>query len=195
MSKRTILIFMFVVCCAAFFAAPSQSSDNGNLRVTGTVVGMSGRLAGRTRQFTLTVNNVTPTNRVRELNEALARGGQDELVKTLSKMEAGRIQIGTGLSLPANAVISDPWSDGGTRLIVFYERNLRFFELRYGTRSEDYRIGYAELFLDRNGRGEGTFIPAARVRLRDNSTWEVEDFGVFPARLVNLRSSGQIVPR
>jgi hypothetical protein len=195
MSKRTILIVLGVLCCSAFFAAPSQSQDGGTLRVTGTVAAIGGRFSGRTTPFTLTAKNVTPPNQIRELNEALGRGGQDELLKTLSKMEAGPIQIGTGLSLPANAIIADPWGDGGTKLTVFYERNLRFFELRYGTRSEDYRIGYAELYLDRNGRGEGTFIPAARVKLKDGNTWEVEDFGVFPARLLGLRASGKIVPR
>ena len=195
MTKRTILIFLCALCCATFFAAPSQSQDDGKLSVTGTVVGMSGRSAGRSRPFTLTVNSITPPNRLRELTEALSRGGQDELLDVLSKMEAGRIQIGTGLSLPANAVIADPWGDGGTKLTLFYERNIRFFELRYGTRSEDYRIGYAEIFLDRNGRGEGTFIPAARVRLKGGNTWEVEDFGVFPARLLGVRAKGRIVPR
>ena len=193
--KRTISIFLCMLCCVAFLAVPSKSYDNGNLRVTGTVVGMSGRLAGRSRQFTLNVNSLTPPNRLRELTEALARGGQDELLDVLSKMEAGRIQIGTGLGLDANAVIAEPWGDGGTKLTVFYERNLYFSELRYGTRSEDYRIGYAEMFLDSNGRGEGTFIPAARVRLKGGNTWEVEDFGVFPARLIGLRASGRIVPR
>jgi hypothetical protein len=195
MSKRTILIFLCVLCCLTFFAAPSQSEDNGTLRITGTVAGIGGRFAGRTTPFTLTVRSLTPPNQIRELNEALGSGGQDELLKTLSKMEAGRIQIGTGIGLPANAIIADRWGDGGTRLTVFYERNLRFFELRYGTRSEDYRIGYAEMYLDGNGRGEGTFIPAARVKLKDGNTWEVEDFGVFPARLIGLRASGKIVPR
>jgi hypothetical protein len=109
-------------------------------------------------------------------------------------MDAGRIQIGTGVGVKANAVIVDSWGDGGTKLTVFYERNINFFELRQGARSADYRIGYAEMFLDRNGRGQGTFISAARVRLKDGNTWEVEDFGVFPARLMGLRSSGRVLP-
>ena len=195
MSKRTILIFLCVLCCITFLAVPSKSEDNGTLRVTGTIVGIGSRFVGRSTPFTLTVRSLTPPNQIRELNEALSRGGQDDLLEALSKMEAGRIQIGTGIGLPANAVIADPWGNGGTRVTVFYERNLRFFELRYGTRSEDYRIGYAELYLDANGKGEGTFIPAARVRLKDGNTWEVEDFGVFPARLIGLRASGKIVPR
>ena len=79
-------------------------------------------------------------------------------------------------------------------MTVFYERNINFYELRYGARSQDYRIGYAEIFLERNGKGQGTLIAAARVRLKDGNTWEVEDFGVFPAKLMGLRSSGRVLP-
>lgn len=195
MRKVVVLVLFAVLCGGALFIGPAQSSSNAAVfaeRVNGTVVGISGRLAGRSRPFSLIINNYTAPNQVRELNEALGRDGQDGLMTALSKLNAGRIQIGTGVGVPANAIIVDPWGDGGRRLTVFYERNLSFFELRYGTRSEMYRVGYAELFLDRNGRGEGTLIPAARVRLRDGNTWEVEDFGVFPARLLGLRASGSV---
>lgn len=80
------------------------------------------------------------------------------------------------------------------RLTVFYERNINFYELRAGARSSDYRIGYAEIFLDGRGRGQGTLIGAARVKLKDGNTWEVEDFGTFPAKLMGLRSSGRVLP-
>ncbi len=193
MRTLTVLVLFAVLCGAALFAAPAQSSNAVfSERVNGTVVGISGRLAGRSRPFSLIINSYTPANQIRELNEALGRDGQDGLLNALSKMNAGRIQIGTGIGVPANAIIVDPWGEGGRKLTVFYERNLSFFELRYGTRSEMYRVGYAELFLNRDGRGEGTLIPAARVRLRDGNTWEVEDFGVFPARLLGLRSSGSV---
>jgi hypothetical protein len=190
--RRKISILLFVLCCAALFPLPSQSHMDGTQRVNGTFVALTGRFAGRSGPFSLIVNRYTAPNQLRELNEALSRGGQDELLKTLSKMDAGRIQIGTGVGVPANAVIPDQWQDGGTKLTVMYERNIRFFELRYGARSQDYPIGYAEIFLDRNGRGEGTLIPAAKVRLKGENTWEVEDFGVLPARLMGLRSSGTV---
>lgn len=189
-----VLILLLMLCGMAVVAAPLQS-EGGTERITGTFVSMSGRTSGRTRQFTVTVNRYTPPNQVRELNEALASGGQDQLLKAMSKMDAGRVQIGTGVGVRANAVIVDPWSDGGRRLTVLYERWLQIAELRYGTRSQDYPIGYAEIYLDRNGRGEGTLIPAARVRLKGGNTWEVEDFGTFPARLLALRSKGRVVPR
>ena len=81
------------------------------------------------------------------------------------------------------------------QLTVLYQRNINFFELRYGTRSENYRFGYAEIYLRRRGNNEGTLIPAAQVRLRDGNTWEVEDFGVFPARLMGLQVRGGRIAR
>lgn len=198
MKKRKLFGLLRALCCVLvvmFFYSIAEAQGESRQRINGTVIGIGGRLAGRSRPFTLIVNRYTAPNQVRELNDALQRNGQDELLRTLSGMDAGRIQLGTGIGVPANAIIADPWGEGGTRLTVFYQRNINFYELRYGTRSEDYRIGYAEIFLDRNGQGQGTLIPAARVRLREGNTWEVEDFGVFPARLMGLRASGRVLPR
>lgn len=201
MKRRTLLSFLCALCCVAsvalFQPAPDAQAQGGSsrLRVNGTVVGIGGRFAGRSRPFSLIVNRYTTPNEVSGLNDALSRDRQDGLLRALSKMDAGRIAVGTGVGVTANAIIASPWNEGGTKLTVLYERNLSFFELRYGTRSEDYRVGYAEIFLDRNGKGEGTFIPAARVRLKDGNTWEVEDFGTFPARLMGLRASGGLLER
>jgi hypothetical protein len=192
---KRVSVFLLALCCVAMFTTTSQSHMDGSQRVNGTIVALSGRFAGRSGPFSLIVNRYTAPNQVRELNDALSRGGQDDLLKTLSKMDAGKIIIGTGVGLPANAIIAEPWGEGGTKLTVLYERNIRFFELRYGTRSQDYPIGYAEMFLDRNGHGQGTLIPAAKVRLKGGNTWEVEDFGVLPARLMGLRSTGRVEVR
>jgi hypothetical protein len=196
MKNRTILTIVCALCYLTLFQqqAPAARAQSSNLRINGTAVGIGGRLGGRARPFTLIVNNYTAPNQVRELNDALRRGGDEELLRTLSGMDSGRIQIGNGVGVRANAIIVDPWGQGGTKLTVFYERNINFYELRYGARSQDYRIGYAEIFLERNGKGQGTLIAAARVRLKDGNTWEVEDFGVFPAKLMGLRSSGRVLP-
>ena len=151
MKKRTLLNLFCGICCVMLFQQPIDTQAQDRLRIDGTVVGIGGRLGGRTRPFTLIVNTYTSTSQVRELNESLRRGGQDEMLRAISGMNAGRIQIGGGVGVPANVIIVDSWGSGGTKLTVFYERNVGFYELRYGTRSEDYRIGYAEIFLDSNG--------------------------------------------
>jgi hypothetical protein len=104
-------------------------------------------------------------------------------------MDAGKIEIGTGVGIPANAIMITDEGDGRTKMTVLYERNLSFAELRYGARSQNYRFGYAELYVGR-GNNEGMLIPAAYIRLRGGNTWEVEDFGTFPARLMGLQVRG-----
>ena len=179
---------------AAYGQRRGTRADGGRQEILGTVLGVGGRFGGRTAPFRLIVNRYTTADEVRELNAALQSGGQSELLRVLSRMEAGRITVGNGVGVDANAIIAVP-QENGTKIIVLYERNINFYELRYGTRSEDYRFGYAEIFLRRRGTSEGTFIPAAKVRLRDGNTWEVEDFGVFPARLMGVRSSGSVPAR
>ncbi len=197
--KRLAFTLLIGLCYWAVFPPLSGLQAHGKTssgqRITGTVIGIGGRLGGRSRQFTLIVNTYTAPNQVQELTDALKRGGQDEMLRALTRMKAGRIQIDANVGVTANVVIAEPWGEGGTKLTVFYERSIRFYELRYGTRSQDYPIGYAEIFLDRQGKGQGTLIAAARVRLKEGHTWEVEDFGTFPARLMGLRASGQVLPR
>ena len=196
MRKRNRFNLPLALCCAAAVSLlPPAGRALGQgvaspRNVTGTVVGVGGRFGGRSYPFRLIVNRYTSDEEVRRLNSALQRGGQDELLRELDGMTAGRIQVGGNVGVTANAVIASP-REGGTRLTVLYRRNINFFELRYGTRSENYRFGYAELFLGGRSGGQGTFIPAAQVRLRDGNTWEVEDFGVYPARLIGLQARGR----
>ncbi|MCA1849610.1 MAG: hypothetical protein LC672_00810 [Acidobacteria bacterium] len=197
MRRKTQFGLLCVVCCfvgLTFFQPMGQARGQGTRYlgryITGTVVGIGGRFAGRARPFTLIVNSYTSPGEVERLNAALQSGGQDEMLRVLSGMDAGRIQVGNSVGVTANVIIATQ-QEVGTKLTVLFQRNVNFFELRYGTRSADYRFGYAELYLGRKGGNEGTLIPAAKVRLRDGNTWEVEDFGVFPARLMGLQVRGE----
>lgn len=196
MKSRKNFCLSLALCCAMGLAllppaarAKAQGARFVGRDILGTVVGVGGRLGGRTRPFRLIVERYTSPEEVQRLSTAL-QGGQDEALRAISRMSAGRIQVGNGVGLPANVIIPMEQAEGGTKLIVIFQRDLSIYELRRGTRSEDYRFGYAELYMGRRGGNEGTFIPAAKVRLRDGNTWEVEDFGVFPARLMGLQARG-----
>lgn len=190
MKRKTYSRLFAVFCCAIWMTLiqPVSEAKGQGQNITGTVVGVGGRFGGRSIPFRLIINNYTSQEEVQRLTAALQSGGQEGLLQALSALDSGRIQIGTGVGITANAVIATPL-EGGTKLTVIYRRNINFFELRYGTRSENYRFGFAELYLRSRGGSEGTFIPAAQIRLRDSNTWEVEDFGVFPARLMGLRQT------
>ena len=156
--------------------------------ITGTAYFVGGRRPARSLPFRLVINRISGPDEINQLNTAL-QSGPDDLLRALSRMDSGRIEVGSGIGVRANAIIRTDDGEGRTKLIVLYERNLRFAELRYGARSADYRFGYAELHVGR-GENEGMLIPAAKVRLRDGNTWEVEDFGTFPARLMGLQVRG-----
>ncbi|HEX8685027.1 MAG TPA: hypothetical protein VF654_00960 [Pyrinomonadaceae bacterium] len=189
MRRRGLVFLLGALCLVAASAAPALAQSRQY--VQGQVVGIGGRRAGLNRSFSLTINSYTSAGEVQRLNDALRSGGQDELLSVLSKLNAGRVSIGNDVGVRANAVIATPAAEGGTKLTVIYEREVAIFERRYGTRSQDYRFGYAEIYLDARGRGQGTFIPAAKVKL-EGDTWVVEDFGEFPARLIGLRATGRV---
>lgn len=187
---------LLAAALTTFSASPVLAQDDiyEGSTITGTVVSFGGRLGSRSGNFRLIIRNYTSRAEVEGLNDAL-RSGQDSLLKAISGMSAGQIQIGNGVGVPANVVFAEPSENGETKITVIYQRYVGFSELRYGTRSADYKFGYAELFIRRNGNGQGTLIAAAKVRLRDGNTWEVEDFGIYPARLMGLRVRGGRVPR
>lgn len=192
MNRKTRLVILLLAGIAALFPqtkASAQRDAYSGTTVTGTVYFIGGARPSRSLPFTLIIDRISTPDEVNQLNSSL-QSGQDELLRTLSRMKAGRIQIGTGVGVPANAILVSNEGEGRTKLTVLYQRNLRFGELRYGTRSTNYPFGYAELYVGR-GENQGMLIPAARVRLRDGNTWEVEDFGVFPARLMGLRVRGR----
>ena len=188
-----MLIVMVLLLGIATYYPPAnavaQSEGLTGRTITGTVYFIAGRRPGSSLPFTLRINRITTADEVRQLNSALQAGKQDELLRELSRLDAGRIQIGTGVGLIANAILVDNQGTGRTKITVLYQRDVRFGELRRGARSTNYPFGYAEMYVGR-GDNEGMLIPAAMVRLRGDNTWEVEDFGTFPARLMGLRVRG-----
>jgi hypothetical protein len=195
MKRKTpvmLVVMVLLLGMAAYYPPTNVVAQGEGLvgrTITGTVYFMSGRRPGTSLPFTLRINRITTADEVRQLNSALQAGKQDELLRELSRLDSGRIQIGTGVGLPANAIMVDNQGNGRTKITVIYQRDIRFGELRRGARSTDYPFGYAEMYIGR-GDNEGMLIPAAHVRLRDGNTWEVEDFGTFPARLMGLRVRG-----
>jgi hypothetical protein len=143
----------------------------------------------------MVVNGRTsPADAARYLN-TLQNGGQDDLLRELNRNDLGRFSLSGSVGRPLSAVIVDE-DNGSTRVRAVFQRWIGFGELRYGLRSADYPFGYVEIRIDpRTGQGEGTIIPAARIRFRNARNGgmdqvEIEDFGTFPGRLMGVRMRG-----
>src|SRR4051794_26429581 len=114
------LVLCFLVAGDVLPANAYAKTAKANQTVTGTVVGISGRLAGRSLPLRLVINNYTSADDADRLNSAL-RSGQDDLLSALSKLDAGRISVGNNVGVTANAVFATPTAEGGTKLTVLFQ--------------------------------------------------------------------------
>jgi hypothetical protein len=116
----------------------------------------------------------------------LAEGGQDALLDNVRDKRLGRFSLGGQVGRELNFVTESALPNGDRKIMIIFERWMDLYELRAGARSTDYPFGYVELLVDSAGRGQGTFIPASRIRFKNNQV-EVENFGIYPARLYGVR--------
>ena len=194
---RSIIVRTFFVCIAGLFVStmlpavyPAGLTETQAKEIyTGTVLGVGGTLGGVSRPFTLSIDSVSSNADANRAVAMLAEGGQDALMKELHGKRLGYFSMGAQLGRDLNFVQETPTADGGRRIVVLFERWINTFELRYGTRSEDYPFTYIELTVDRNGKGEGTLIPAARITFdkKHGNQIDVENFGIYPARLAGVQ--------
>ena len=184
-------LFLTTILISLFFALTAFGQKE---TYTGTAViyGSGFNTRTITRTFTLNITGQTSDNQAAGFLEVLQRGGQDDLLRAMDKEDLGRFSLGGALGRRVN-VVRESTVDGKRRIFVAFERWLGFGELRYGLRSTDYPFSVIEMYIDeKTGRGEGTYIPAARVRFRTDrdsgqNTVEIENFGTFPARLLGVR--------
>ena len=148
-----------------------------------------------TRNFTLRLSGTTSDQQTNRALSTLQENGQDALLKTIRNEDLGTFSLGGQPALTVNAVRIDNVG-GKQRVRAVLERWIGFGELRGGYRSVDYPFSYIEILVDpRNGKGEGTFIPAAKIRFKTNNGQaqvEIEDFGTFPGKLMGVSMRGRL---
>lgn len=190
MKKICLLIAILLISGSIY-------GQNGTATFTGTVViyGSGFNTRTITAPFTLRLNGQTSQAEIDRLVGVLRDGGQDKLLDELNDEKVGSFSIGARVARDVNAAHVTT-VDGKTRIRAVFARWLGFGELRGGYRSVDYPFTYLELFIDpRTGKGEGTFIAAARIRFREKDgadQIEIEDFGTFPGRLMGVQMRGRI---
>jgi len=196
MNKKPTCLTLLLFCISLIVLCPQSSKANGAQGrqagrsskevYRGNIIYIGGSRGGGTDFFTLTIESYTPDERVQNLLDVLKRDGQDGLLKAVGKDKRGTMQIGSRLARDINEVWVAP-TEEGRKITVLSERWIGFGELRRGARSLDYPFTYVELYVEDDGKAEGSLIPAARVRFKRDKTIEVENFGIYPARLTNIK--------
>ncbi|MFY9551577.1 MAG: hypothetical protein WAU32_10530 [Thermoanaerobaculia bacterium] len=126
------------------------------------------------------------------LLEALQEGGEDALLKALEKIRPPvgymRTPNSIGWDLYYARQIRQP--DGGRKIILATNRRVNIREAVNNTRSMQYQFTLIEIHLDKNGKGEGKMVPAAKVSWdAKQKRIEVENYSALPVDLVNVKST------
>ena len=199
--KKFSLVFGVLLAVLVLLTIVSKANAQAREIYTGTVLyyGSGRNIGTTTRQFTLNITGQTSDQQARRFLDVLRDKGQNNLLKAIDDNDLGRFSVGANVGTRIN-VVRERVEGGQRRIFIVFERWTQFAELRYGYRSVDYPFGVIELMInERTGRGEGTYIAAARIRWDDDGDnnlpqVEIENFATYPARLLNVRRSNRRAP-
>jgi len=141
----------------------------------------------KTGMLTIWIENYTSDDDAKRYLETFAQGGQDAVVKLWQKEKpvAGRIRFATTLGYDLRVARSIP-NEKGRLIRLVTDRPIQGYELMRGARSQDYPIGWIEIQLDAEGKGEGQMIAAAELEAKDGNL-VFKSFGVQPMKVVNAK--------
>lgn len=186
------LSLLTAILLTALFAVSINAQ--GRETFTGTILYYGSGLDTRTgtTNFTLDITGETSDEQARNYLNILKKDGQNRVLDAIDDVEVGRFSVGPRVGVPVN-VVRETDTDGNRRIFIVFKRWTQFAELRYGYRSVDYPFGVIELRINpQTGKGEGTYIAAARVRFDDDNgrqQVEIENFATFPAKLLGVKSN------
>jgi len=148
--------------------------------------------AGGRANVDIYINSYTSDADAKMMANALVEGGSDALLKKLQDAKAiGKITLTGRVGFYDLKLIRSHKMEGGRRIYAVGDRPVGFLEAYYSGRSRDYEFGILQLDLktDSKGKekGEGSLIYAAKIKLLDGKTIDVEMFSNSAIRLLGVR--------
>jgi hypothetical protein len=161
-------------------------------KFTATAVNMTG--IGRATAGTLDIaieRWSTDAERDR-LVQVLKEKGPEALLDRLRDLpRVGTIRTPTSLAWDLHFARSHKLGDGGRQVVLATDRPMGFREAANRPRSFEYPFTLFDIRFDADGKGVGKLAYASKVTYNERtSTIEVENFGIEPVRLTDVRSTG-----
>ena len=187
--KRTFpLILVLLSSSAGVFSQETAKRKPEHFSATA----YSMQRAARMVSVDIRVKEYTNNEDTARFAGALIDGGQEALTKQLEKAdEIGSIRMSGHVGFYDFKLIRSRPTPSGRRIVAVCDRPLQFAEVYGGTRSSDYTLGILILDLKKNGKGQevgsGTLYYAAKVKIKNGKTIQIEHYQIDPIRLVNVK--------
>ena len=140
----------------------------------------------------LYVRSYTTDAEAKSLAGALLEGGSEALLKALeNKKSIGKITLTGRTGFYDLKLIRSHKTPEGRRIYAVGDRPVGFLEAYVNNRSRDYPFGILQLDLKRNSKGKeegtGALIYAAKIKVLDGNSIDVETYGIDAIRLMGVR--------
>ena len=175
---------LFTLLSLLFVSLISFGADVKPEVYSASAVYTSGR--ARTVAVKIYVTSYTTDEEVSQLANILKSQGSDALLKAVDKMDRGKLAV-VGKTGTNVGVVRSKTTDKGTVITMVMDRPVAFAELWQNTRSTDYPFGILQMTVDKDGKGEGQLMVAAKIGFTADNTIEVESYGIQPMRLMSVR--------
>lgn len=146
---------------------------------------------GRAGVVEITIERWSTDEEREMLLTTLQEKGPDALLSALEKIRppVGYMRTPNSLGYDLFYARNNPQPDGGRNVILATNRRVAFREAANSTRSMEYQFTLVEIHIDKNGKGEGKMVPAAKV------SWdaklkkiEIENYSAQPVDLINVKA-------
>lgn len=144
---------------------------------------------GKANVIDITINRWSTDEEREMLLTTLQEFGQDKLLAALEKIRppVGFMRTPNSIGYDLYYARNHPQPDGSRRVVLATNRWVSFREVSNNTRSMQYQFTLIELHLDKNGKGEGKLVPAAKVSWDTKAKKiEIENYNALPVDLVNV---------
>src|SRR5262245_17795034 len=147
---------------------------------------------GQTSLLTVSINRWSTDEEREMLLTTLQEFGRDKLIDALMKIRppVGYMRLPNTIGYDLYYARNHPNPDGSRRVVLATNREVRFREAANNTRSMQYQLTLIEIHLDKDGKGEGKMVPAAKVSWDTKAKKvEVENYNALPVDLLQVTVS------
>lgn len=148
--------------------------------------------SGRAGVIDITIERWSTEDERDALLAALQEGGEEALLKNLERIRppVGYMKLPNTIGWDMYFARQTPTDDGGRRIVLATNRRVNMREAFNNQRSMQYQFTLIEIHLDKNGKGEGKMVTAAKVSWDARAKKvEVENYTALPVDLVNVKTN------
>jgi len=182
-----ILLTMTIVLVLAVAVAVADEKPQPVAKFTCVAASMQ---RGRASRLDIVVTRWSTDEERERLLTTLQEFGRDKLVDELTKIRptTGYMRTPNSRGYDLFYARNNVLPDGSRHVVLATDRYVTFGEAATSQRSMQYQVTLIELHLDKDGKGEGKMVPAAKISWdKEQKKLEVENYQALPIDLKGVK--------